>query len=217
MNRAADMTGTHGVEVTAALRVRPMTSGDLSRAVEVHLAAFRGFFLTFLGPRFLSLFYEEAVAIGEIALVAESKERVVGFVMGSTHPGRFFKELLKRRLLGFAFAAAPAVLRRPGAALRIARALLKPKDAARAAGTATLMSLGVDPAAQGLGAGKSLVLAFLQEAGRRGATRVDLTTDKVDNERTNAFYRGLGFKVAREIVTPERRVLNEYELDLPGR
>ena len=79
------------------------------------------------------------------------------------------------------------------------------------------MSLGVDPAAQGLGLGKALVLGFLAEAGRRGATAVDLTTDKVDNQGANAFYRGLGFTVARELVTPEGRVLNEYELDLRGR
>lgn len=202
-------------EVTLALR--PMTAADVPRVVELHLAAFEGFFLSFLGPRFLRVFYSATVALGEIAAVAEADGRVVGFVMGSTHPGRFFKQLLRTRLFAFALSAAPAVLRRPAIALRVARAVTKPKDATRSAGTATLMSLGVDPSAQGLGAGKALVARFLDDARARGSARVDLTTDKLDNDRTNAFYRGLGFQVAREIVTPERRVLNEYEIDVPGR
>ncbi len=200
-----------------AVTVRRMSAGDVSRAVELHLAAFEGFFLSFLGPRFLRVFYSSAVALGEIALVSEADGRVVGFVMGSTSPGRFFKQLLRTRLIAFALSAAPAVLRRPRIAARVARALVKPKDASKPPGVATLMSLGVDPTAQGLGAGKALVAAFLEDARSRGSTAVDLTTDKVDNERTNAFYRALGFRVAREIVTPERRTLNEYEIDLPAR
>ena len=76
------------------------------------------------------------------------------------------------------------------------------------------MSIGIDPAAQGLGAGRALVAAFLAEARRRGSTKVDLTTDKLGNERANAFYRSVGFQVAREIVTPERRVMYEYEIDI---
>ncbi len=194
-----------------------MASADVSRAVEVHLAAFPDFFLSFLGPRFLALFYGEAIALGEIALVADLDGSLAGLVMGSVQPGRFFKALLRRRLVAFALAAAPRVLRRPSSALRVARALLKPSQAARGDGTATLMSLAVRPDAQGSGGGRALVLAFRDEAARRGARKVDLTTDKVGNARANAFYRSLGFVVAREIVTREGRVLNEYELDLPGR
>lgn len=200
-----------------ALTVRAMDRADVPRAVEIHVAAFPGFFLSFLGPRFLRLFYGEAVALGEITLVAVAGGAPVGLVMGSTEPGRFFRLLLRRRAFAFALAAAPAVLRRPSVAIRVARALLKPKQAAKPPGIATLMSIAVAPEAQGLGAGRSLVVGFTAEAQRRGATAVDLTTDKVDNDRTNAFYRSLGFRVVREIVTPEGRILNEYELDVSTR
>ena len=64
--------------------------------------------------------------------------------------------------------------------------------AERPAGTAMINSLGVDPSAQGWGTGRALVEAFLAEAGRRGAMRVDLTTDKVDNEVAKVFSRGSG-------------------------
>lgn len=197
--------------------IRPATSADVPKITEIHLAAFPGFFLSFLGARFLRLFYSEAVLLGEICLVATSGGAVVGFTMGSAQPGGFYGKLIKRRLFAFGLAALPAVLRKPSTALRVARALLKPKQAAKAAGIATLMSIGVDPAVQGTGAGKALVLAFFDEARRRGASVVDLTTDKVENERTNAFYRALGLVVAREIVTPEGRILNEYEIDVRDR
>lgn len=203
--------------MTDPLQVRPMAAADTPAVVAIHLAAFPGFFLTFLGPRFLRLLYAEAVACGEIALVAESAGRPVGFVMGSAQPGGFYGQLVRRRLVGFALAALPAVARRPGIALRVARALRRPAEGRKPEGTATLMSLGVDPATQGLGAGRALVQAFLAEAGRRGARKVDLTTDQAGNERTNRFYAALGFRVARTIVTPEQRILNEYEIDLPLR
>ncbi len=177
-------------------------------------AAFPGFLLSSLGRRFLGLLYAEAASMGEIALVACADGEVLGVAMGSARPGAFFGTLLRRRAAAFAWAAVPGILRRPAIAIRVARALRMPRDAAKPEGTATLMYLATAPAAQRLGVGKALVEAFLSEAARRGSRRVDLTTDKVDNERTNRFYTRLGFHVARVIVNREGRVLNEYEIDL---
>lgn len=193
-----------------------MRSEDVSAVVAVHLRAFPGFFLSFLGPRFLSVLYRAAIDLNEITLVAVSDGKVAGLVMGSAEPGGFFSKLRRARALQFAYAAIPSVLRRPRAALRVVRALRKPEEAGKAAGTATLLSIAVDPAVQSRGLGRLLVRAFLQRAAARGAVRVDLTTDKYDNDPVNTFYRGMGFRVAREIRTPEGRVLNEYELDVPA-
>jgi colanic acid biosynthesis glycosyl transferase WcaI len=195
---------------SSSLVVRPMSRGDVPATVDVHLRAFPNFFLTFLGPEFLSLLYGQAV-VGEIALVATVDDRLVGFVMGSSKVGGFYSRLLRTKWLAFARAATPAVIRKPSTALRVARAVLKPKEAVTPPDVATLMSLGVDPGVQRNGAGRRLVTAFLDEAARRGARRVTLTTDKYDNDKAQHFYTNLGFHVAREIVTPERRVLYEYE------
>ena len=199
-----------------AATVRSMRTDDVPAVVAVHLAAFPGFFLSFLGPRFLSVLYKAAVENDEIALVALTEGKVAGLVMGSTEPGGFFGKLRRQRAIQFGYAALPSVLRRPASALRLARALRKPEQAEKIEGTATLMSLAVAPAAQTRGVGRLLVKAFVQRAAARGAVRVDLTTDKYDNESVNAFYRGLGFRVAREIQTPEGRILNEYELNVPA-
>ena len=194
--------------------IRPMTVRDVPRAVEVHQAAFKNFFLTFLGPRFLRLLYGQAVKLDEIAFVAESDGDVVGLAMGSARPGGFYGKLLKRRLVAFGVAAAPAVLRRPSVALRVSRAVFKPVSAAKPAGTATLMSLAVLPEAQSRSTGKLLVSAFSTEARRRGSTLVDLTTDRDKNDGANTFYRKVGFRLTGELITGEGRALNEYELDV---
>ncbi len=208
------MANARPLDEHARVSVRVMGVEDIAGTVGVHLSAFQGFFLSFLGPKFLTHFYAEAVRLGEIALVADAGERLIGFVMGSVRPERFYRQLLRRGALRFAWAAAPAVLKRPTAAVRVARALGKPREARKPAGTATLMSLAVAPAAQRVGAGHKLLEAFLSEARGRGARKVDLTTDKTDNARTMGFYTHAGFRPAREIVTREGRVLVEYEFDL---
>lgn len=194
--------------------LRPLLATDISRVVEIHLSAFPEFFLSFLGPKFLHLFYAQAVELGEIALVIEVEGSIVGFVVGSACPSGFFKRLLYRKAFLFALAAIPSILRQPSSFLRVARALLKPAEAARPAYTATLMSLAVDQEAQRGGIGRMLAIGFLAEAARRGAKCADLTTDKFGNDGVNIFYRKLGFRVVRELITPERRVMNVYEIDL---
>ena len=65
--------------------IAEMTPRHLERVVEVHLASFDGFFLTFLGPKFLRLLYSELMKESEgVALIAQEKEGqvVVGFVAG---------------------------------------------------------------------------------------------------------------------------------------
>ncbi len=198
----------------AVTTVRPMRSDDIAAVVDIHLRAFPGFFLSFLGPGFLSVLYRSTVDLGEIALVATIGDQVTGLVMGSTEPSTYFRRLRQSRLLPFATASLAALLRRPAIGPRIFRALRKPEDAAKPPGTATLLSLAVDPAAQSRGVGRNLVRSFVEECARREAHRVDLTTDKFGNASANAFYKGLGFRVVRELTTPEGRVLNEYELDL---
>lgn len=62
----------------------------------------------------------------------------------------------------------------------------------------------VDDAARGLGVGKALTLAGVDEARRRGARTVDLTS-RPTREAANRLYQGLGF---------QRRPTNVYRSTL---
>lgn len=189
---------------------------DVEQIVAVHLASFPGFFLSFLGGRFLSLFYSSICSAPEgISFVYLNKTGIpAGFVAGTSNPGGFYSRLLKRSWLKFAIATLIPILKRPSAIIRVARAVFHPSDNPIGDDVAGLFSIGVLPELQGIGAGKKLVQAFLVEAKERGCKRVFLTTDSDNNDVVNGFYTSLGFTVLRQYVTREGRRMNEYWITL---
>jgi ribosomal protein S18 acetylase RimI-like enzyme len=190
--------------------VRAMNDDDVEAVTAIHLAAFPGFFLSFLGPGFLRELYRAILADEEgIAFVAAEGQRLLGFVAGSVGGG-FYRRAARRRWFRFGFRSTGALLRRPAIAPRLLRALFAPPKSS--VDGALLMSLAVDPAVQGGGVGKALTAAFVAEAQLGGAPAVVLTTDRFANDAVNAFYRAQGFSVARDYVTHEGRAMNEYIL-----
>ena len=193
-----------------------MLSENIDQVVSIHLKSFPDFFLSSLGFKFLSLYYHGVVDAPEgIAFVYLSAAgQPAGFVAGTSNPRGFYKRLLKRDWLKFSLASVGAVLRNPGAVRRIARGLLHPGENPAGDNVAGLFSIGVLPDLQNTGAGESLLNAFLDEARKRGCSRVFLTTDRDENEPVNHFYNKLGFVVKREYATPEGRNMNEYWITL---
>ena len=197
--------------------VRPAQSRELPQVVEVHQASFPGFFLTFLGPRFLRLLYDSILTDAEGALLVAvgNAGRVEGFVAGVTRQDGFYLRLVKKRAWAFAAAASGAVLRHPRIGPRLWRALRRPDEARQAAAAACLMSIAVRPESAGRGIGRQLVEGFGDEMDRRGVRAFCLTTDRDDNDRVNQFYQRMGFNLAQTFTTPEGRVMNEYVIALP--
>lgn len=196
--------------------IRKIQSSDVSHVVDVHLSSFPGFFLSFLGSRFLSLFYSGICSAPEgIAYVYLNNSGFpAGFVAGTSNPGGFYSRLLKRDWLKFALASIIPVLKKPSVIGRVARAVSHPSGNPIGDDVAGLFSIGVLPELQGTGAGKQLVQAFLDDAKQRGCKRVFLTTDRDNNEAVNSFYEKLGFEIERQYVTPEGRRMNEYWIAL---
>jgi ubiquinone/menaquinone biosynthesis C-methylase UbiE/ribosomal protein S18 acetylase RimI-like enzyme len=196
--------------------IRPMRAADVDAVVRVHLAAFPGFFLSFLGARFLSLMYRELQnQIDGVVLVACSTGRIVGFAAGVTRQRSFYRHLLLRHGLLFAIASGPALLRSPTIISRLLRALQQPEYVRQASSESCLMSLALLPELHGSGIATRLVDEFCEELFRRGCSSVSLTTDRDQNDRVNAFYRKMRLQVARDYTTPEGRRVYEYYKRLP--
>lgn len=193
-----------------------MSNKDVNQVVTIHLASFPGFFLSFLGNRFLSLYYSGICSAPEgIAFVYQNIAGVpAGFVAGTSNPRGFYTRLLRRDWYKFMMASMGAVLRKPSVIKRVTRALFHASGNPVGDEVAGLYSIGVLPELQGTGAGKKLVQAFLDEARARGCRRVFLTTDRDDNDAVNNFYQKLGFAVERQYVTPEGRRMNEFWISL---
>jgi ribosomal protein S18 acetylase RimI-like enzyme len=189
------------------MNVRAMQRTDLDAVVAIHLAAFPNFFLTFLGPRFLRVFYDAVMRDG-IALVATVDDRVSGFVVGMLESKSFYRRLWRTRFISVAFAIAPVVIRHPSTVIRVAR-----RGVARAfqpASGAELMSIAVHPRELHHGLGRALVEAFIESARAAGSENLWLITDAADNDAVKKFYETLGFTARRTFTNAEGRALVEY-------
>lgn len=211
-----DISGKERLKGVLSSEIRRLSPVDIDSVVNVHMRSFRGFFLTFLGPRFLSEFYRASVddpsGIGYAYWLGE--DELCAFVVGSSQPAGFYGRLIRYRWWRFGFASVYALIRQPNIILRLLRALRMPRQELPSNNCGTLMSIAVDPGIQGKGIGKALVTAFLDEARRVGLSHVNLTTDKLNNDSVNKFYLNYGFHCIRTYVTPEGREMNEYLIDL---
>jgi ribosomal protein S18 acetylase RimI-like enzyme len=197
--------------------VMPMDQDHVGVVVDIHMATFPGFFLSFLGRRFLSLYYHGILRSADgIGLISVSENAVSGFVTGFVNPSGFYKRLLKSDWFRFGMASVPALVKKPSVAFRLLRAFLKSAGAPQGEAV-ELSSLAVSPGEQGKGTGRILVAAFLQEAVRKAGSYVYLTTDARENARVNEFYQQQGFQLVRTYVTPEKRQMCEYRYFLVKR
>ncbi len=196
--------------------IRFMVNSDVVSVVNLHVRAFPGFFLSFLGPRFLKEFYRSFVFDSNgVALVAEESGtgRILGVVAGPVVPGGYFRRLLIRRWWAFCLASVGAVLCNPLITPRLFRALFyrgePPMDKPRA----LLSSIAVAPEEQKRGIGQMLVKVWVDEVRKHGAAGCYLTTDAENNDAINGFYEGCGWKQLETFKTPEGRRMNRYVLD----
>ena len=197
------------------IQLRKMNTDDVRVCTDIHLKAFRGFFLSFLGSNFIHYLYSSIVCdTNGICFIAERGEETLGFVIGTSQPTGLYSRLLRMQLSHFAWASFGAFLKNPMILPRLLRAFTMPGQELPARNCATLMSIAVIPEAQGYGVGQRMVHTFLAEAAHKGSGHVNLTTDRLNNDSANRFYQRLGFKLYRNYITPEGREMNEYVIAL---
>jgi GNAT superfamily N-acetyltransferase len=194
--------------------IQPAAIADLAGVVDVHLLAFKDYFLTLMGKRFVTEYYSAVIDYhGAIFLVArDSSGQVIGFISGFMDAGSFYAHYRHRRyklaLLAFA-----AVLRKPVLLGRVMRNVSRVRHGVahvpRNSREVELSSLGVLPDYQRFGIGGMLVDRFLENAGEAGSESVYLTTDATGNQGGNTFYKAHGFVLENTIGAVKRR-LNVY-------
>lgn len=200
--------------------IRPALDSDLASVIRLHREAFPAAFMTTLGPLFLRAYYRLVLAFpGHILLLAEETGVCLGLVAGFIGPAAFYREM-KRRRPAFLPALAAGLLRHP---LLAPRALLRERQVSAAGrpepatdkDTCELSSIAVSPKARGRGVGALLTRRFAEDASRRGAQRIVLTTDADGNDAVNHFYLSLGFIQDGTFHQTATRRMHRYRLDLP--
>ncbi len=202
-------------------QARRATLGDIDQILSIHRKAFSGFYLDEMGPAFLRVYYECALANkGVISLVAvEESGDVEGFVVGFKSPKLFYTEFRssKSRLL---FPIIFAILRRPSLLIpslanifRVNKDLINETDDTHT----ELVSIGV--ISKGRGIGSQLLRKFVEFAWQSDANEIRLTTNRDDNDSVNQFYLKHGFQNIG-VEYRNKRALNIYSLkrsDLVGK
>lgn len=197
------------------IHVTSLSFSHIDTAVEIHLRAFPNFFLSFLGPRFLREFYSsfflDPQGMGYTASAPDGQ--ILGVIVGPVDPRGYFNRLLKRRWWAFCLASISAILRRPSCVPHLFRAVFYRGESPSGPTRALLSSVAVDPDVQRAGVGKKLVVHWVEEVRRRGASGCYLTTDADGNDEVNAFYQGLNWRIDSVYATPEGRRMNRYVYD----
>ena len=202
------------------LTVRNAMNADLESLVSIHISAFPGFFLTNMGRRFLKQYYYGYLEMDETLLVAvDNTDKIVGFVAGLKDSEGYYLHM-KKRWYRFIIPVALAMLNFDLLStctqriLTILRSNKVNEEMHVPVGFHELTSIAVSPAARQVGAGKSLMGAYLESvktiAGIKG---VFLTTDSKENANVQQFYKSMGFRVIAEFVQGEKRKMSAYSLN----
>lgn len=189
------------------MEVRDAIYDDVERIVEIHINAFEGFFLTFLGPKFLGLLYKGFIDKG-VLRVAVVDSDVIGFSAGTEQPELFFSNLRKEKWLLFFLAAVPSLIKKPSLVIKklYGAIFYKGDSVARINNSFLLSSLAVDPCSEGKGIGKFLINDLNELlSGKRTSETIYLITDKNENGSVLGFYNKCGFSIESEFKQSGQR------------
>lgn len=179
---------------------------------EIHLSAFSGFFLTFLGKGFLKCLYKGFVRHNEsdLLVAVDDDGKTIGFAAFSKNLSAFYKFLIRTRLVPFAWYSFIAFLKKPKVFMRLIKALSAPKESERTEKYLEISSIGVLPEMSGKGIGTALLKSVTDNADFMEYAYIKLETDAENNAAANAFYQKNGFEPARTYTTAQGRKMNEY-------
>ena len=175
--------------MTAVLRTG--TPADAPAVARLHADRIGEGFLVMLGPRFLTRLYRRVVLSPHALLVvAESGERIVGFVAAATNTRHLYGDFLRRDAVPAGLVAAPAILRHPR---RVWETFRYGSANDGDLPVAEILSVAVATDAGGRGIGGALVAAAQEELARRGASEA-LVVTAFGNDAALAMYERAGFR-----------------------
>ena len=194
------------------MRIKKAEFRQIKSIVDIHLATFPGFFLTFLGPGFLKCLYQAFITheASQLLIAENEAGELLGFVAFSNDLSALYRHLIRRDLFPLAWYSFSAFLRRPSILFRLLRGLKQPGQSLRAERYAELSSIGVVPQWKHSGVGSALISEVKSRIDFSTISYLKLETDADNNDEVNAFYLRNGFVLHNNLTTKEGRRMNEY-------
>lgn len=177
-------------------RIRPMTAADVPDVARLHAAAMGSSLWAQLGPRFLRAVYRALVVHPDFRGYVYAEEGILrGFIAGSNHGPRMFRESTRRGALVLGLAALPGFLKRPGLLWHMAHSAqyFGRSEAAGLAGvTAESMFCSFEPNLRGRHISGLINKVLFDELAALGHQYVKVTTD-ADNPLAERQLTSWGF------------------------
>ena len=187
----------------------------INQVIEIHIAAFPGFFLSELGNDVLRVFYKSLLQDKTTIFYGVKNEgELVGFFVASLKPKGLYTRLFFKNIsrfilpLFFSFLKNLSLLKR-----MMTSASSSSKLEVSTIYPASLLSICVSPAHAGNGIGKILLSTLEKELQLRKRHGYYLTTDANNNNATNQFYLNFGFKLNGS-YSQGKRIMNIYVKDI---
>ena len=191
------------------ITIRPATQSDVPAIVAIHQSAFKNFFLTSLGSRFLTTYYSCFIKSEEtVTMCAEEEGSLLGFSVATSVSKGFNNRLIKSNAMRFSVLAVKMFFTNPAALVRLVKNFTKKSDEVEdSEDYGELFSIGVSADSQGKGVGKKILAATEEAIKAMNVEKLSLTTDFYDNDATLGFYRSMGYEVLYEFITyPNRKM-----------
>lgn len=189
------------------INIRKIVKAEIKEVVSIHQVAFKDFFLTSLGTRFLRLYYKTALYEDTAVLLGafDDDDKLLGFVLGTSQAKGFHKRLLINNLFQYCLMGIYLISTKPKALRRLAANMEKVGIVDDDKNYAELLSIGV--ANSGKGVGMQLLICFENELKKAYCNKVALTTDSDNNERALSFYKKMNYLEYYTFITyPDRRM-----------
>lgn len=190
--------------------LRELAKNDVNRMVDIHLIAFKGFFLTSLGANFLKTYYssclkdKSTISLG----VFDEKRQLCGFAIGTSSSSGYHNRVLLANFLRFSISIIKVAISRPSILIRLLLNINKSNKKKEQKSYSELFSIAVLPNLRGCGFGYRLLSHYEARAKALGVKQVLLTTDSENNQDVIDFYIRNGYKIYSEFVSyPDRKML----------
>ena len=191
------------------MQVKQITNSDIKDVVNIHIMSFENFFLTSLGKKFLTVYYNCVRKDSNGLLLGCYQDDVlIGFCAACLYSKGFNAKLISHNFLKFLWVGLQILFTKPKSLIRLFKNLTKKDPNINDNGDySELLSIAVNPNKQGLGVGQKLLNRLEQDLVAKSCSKLSLTTDYHNNEKTIHFYEGLGYRVMYEFITyPNRKM-----------
>lgn len=191
------------------MEVKEIKEDEIKAVVAIHKYAFKDFFLTSLGEKFLTTYYRSVKNEPDGLLLGAFKSgQLVGFCAACLQSKKFNTKLIQHHIFRFSLVGIQLLFTKPVALIRLFKNFTKSDPNVQDQGDyAELLSIAVDINAQGSGVGKTILLGLEKELEKKSCQQLSLTTDYFNNEKTIEFYKSLNYKIMYEFIAyPNRKM-----------